>query len=176
MKAGVRVAAGSDLRISSISQKQFERLLSELVAVYDSAYQGGPQRTYRTRHPTDEYLRWLYKGDPRGFFVAWEGRHIVGFASMHGEWTRDGKVIAELHELAVRQEAQGRGVGTRLLERALAYARELGRSTVGLWVGEHNYRAARLYKRYGFRRVGTWNEWVRMEMSVNALPVSATEC
>lgn len=176
MTAGVAVATGSDLRISPISQKQFEKLLPELVAVYDSAYQAEPQRTYRTRHPTDEYLRWLYEGDPRGFFVAWEGRRILGFASVHGQWTRGGRVIAELHELAVRQEAQGRGVGSRLLERALAYARELGRNTVGLWVGEHNYRAARLYERYGFRRVSTWNEWVRMEMSANGLPVPATEC
>jgi ribosomal protein S18 acetylase RimI-like enzyme len=62
----------------------------------------------------------------------------------------------EVRELYLLASHQGRGLGTLLLERALAWLDETGRSPlyVGVWSGNHG--AQRLYGRYGFRKVGEY--------------------
>jgi ribosomal protein S18 acetylase RimI-like enzyme len=57
--------------------------------------------------------------------------------------------------LAVSEEAQGLGVGTRLLDAVIDSAREADMRTVGLEVVDSNDRALRLYERMGFRRAFT---------------------
>jgi len=62
----------------------------------------------------------------------------------------------ELQRLYVLQEYHGCGVGTQLLNTALA---ELARAYPGpLWVGvwSENHGAQRLYARYGFEKVGEY--------------------
>jgi|SRR6185312_9994765 len=94
----------------------------------------------------------------------------------HGLWiaTRDGRAVAyamagpcglphpdvtavcgELHRLYVRREAQGSGLGVKLLELALGWLERPGRR---LWIGvwSENVGAQRLYARYGFARVGAY--------------------
>lgn len=57
--------------------------------------------------------------------------------------------------LAVRAALRGRGVGTRLLEGALDYARQRGDAAVRLEVVDTNPRAHHLYERMGFVAVKT---------------------
>ncbi|GIJ26173.1 ribosomal-protein-alanine acetyltransferase [Micromonospora qiuiae] len=56
--------------------------------------------------------------------------------------------------VAVRREAQRRGVGRLLLEALLAEAARLGVRTVLLEVAADNARAQRLYAMYGFEPIG----------------------
>jgi len=49
---------------------------------------------------------------------------------------------------------RSQGVGTKLLEAVLDWARSQGFSQVLLWVTEVNEKAQRLYKRHGFVRTG----------------------
>lgn len=61
----------------------------------------------------------------------------------------------ELHRLYVRREAQGSGLGRRMLEAVFGWLERPGRR---LWIGvwSENFGAQRLYARYGFSKVGEY--------------------
>ena len=56
--------------------------------------------------------------------------------------------------LAVLKEAWGQGIGAKLLESLIAYAKEHGIEILNLEVRADNDRAIRLYRRYGFQSIG----------------------
>jgi ribosomal protein S18 acetylase RimI-like enzyme len=60
----------------------------------------------------------------------------------------------QLVRLYVAPERTGGGVGGMLLAASLDRAAQLGSDAVWLGVWEHNTRAQRFYRRWGFRRVG----------------------
>ncbi len=139
--------------------------LSTLVRVYQSAYQDLRQYSYTDPEEVRDYIHWLYRGDPHGLLIAESEGRIIGFVSVHGDWwdRRFQRRTAEIHELAVVKEYQGRGVGSALFLAALNYARAVDCEFASLWVGEENWVARNWYLRLGFREVGTgWGEWVRM--------------
>jgi len=85
--------------------------------------------------------------DPDGFFTERVDGKLAGFC-----WTKvhdDG--VGEIYLVAVGREFGGRGMGHRLLNRALGYLKE-GRScgTVIVYLEESNQPARRLYERSGF--------------------------
>ncbi len=60
----------------------------------------------------------------------------------------------ELRRLYVLDEFQGRGIGSCLLQAALAHPDMAGADCIVLDVWERNHGARRLYERYGFQVVG----------------------
>ena len=93
---------------------------------------------------TDRWRDWL-DGDEALVWVAEEGGHVVGFASLRG---------AKLTTLYVDPVAQGAGVGTRLLaEVEAAAARELE-------VFEANGHGRHFYEARGWRDEGDSGEWL----------------
>lgn len=71
----------------------------------------------------------------------------VGLATLN---RREEKDTLLMDGIAVAAEAQGRGIGTRLLAAICDHARNLGRSHVRLDVIDTNPRARALYERQGF--------------------------
>jgi GNAT superfamily N-acetyltransferase len=64
----------------------------------------------------------------------------------------------ELRQLYVLAQTQGSGLGTRLLERALAWLDQQGHTPIYVGVWSENYGAQRLYARYGFgEKVGEYD-------------------
>ena len=59
----------------------------------------------------------------------------------------------EMHLLAVLSEHRGRGVGARLVEAAVATARQDGWKQMVLWTQPSMHSAQRLYEAHGFVRV-----------------------
>jgi mycothiol synthase len=147
----------------SIHHEDLRPILPQLVALYRQAYRGLEEYAYRTDREVAEYLRWLYKRDPQGFLVARLDGELVGFIATDARWVDySGERIGEIHELAVDGRVQGRGIGKALCLAGLDALRSRGHRRFGLWVGEQNTRAQRLYEKLGFKKIGQWGIWVRM--------------
>ncbi|WP_405752093.1 GNAT family N-acetyltransferase [Streptomyces sp. NBC_00012] len=64
--------------------------------------------------------------------------------------------VVTLGPMYLLNEAQGEGVGGRLMSEFLAWA---GNASMRLWVTEYNERAVRFYERYGFKATGEREIW-----------------
>jgi ribosomal protein S18 acetylase RimI-like enzyme len=94
------------------------------------------------------YGLWLAERDRRAIGYALAGPCLI----RHAEVT---PACGELQRLYVRAEAQGSGLGVRMLEQALGWLERPGRRLwIGVWSG--NVGAQRLYGRYGFAKVGEY--------------------
>ena len=87
------------------------------------------------------------------FEVVEDGGRIVGTVGL----VPAGDGVFELRKMYLAREARGRGLGKRLLERALAAARERGGRRVELETASCLVEAIGLYRRYGFQPVSGGN-------------------
>lgn len=90
-------------------------------------------------HTDDETFRWVRDIviPQQTVWVAASEDGIDGYIAMTAD---------ELNDLYVRPGAQGKGVGTALLDKA----RELSAGTLRLWTFQRNSRARDFYERRGF--------------------------
>ena len=70
--------------------------------------------------------------------------------------------------IAVEAHARGQGVGQRLLQQAIAFARETGASYVNLFVDPTNTRAIASYRRAGFVEVGERDQLIEMRIDLSS--------
>ncbi|MDK9697267.1 MAG: helix-turn-helix domain-containing GNAT family N-acetyltransferase [Siculibacillus sp.] len=91
--------------------------------------------------------------DPRreASFIAEVDERIVGAVFV----TRKDDEVAKLRLLHVESEMRGRGIGTRLVDACVRFARERGYRTLTLWTNDVLVEARRLYERAGFRLVAS---------------------
>ena len=84
------------------------------------------------------------------YFVALSRGTTVGFVDVEVQADGNAKMLG----LAVLKELQGKGLGRRLLEKALEFALEKNCQKMFLLVSEDNAIALKLYQKYGFVRKG----------------------
>ena len=102
-------------------------------------------------------------------FFAIEGDTVLGTAAA----VPYAPSVIELGKMAVAPEGQGRGIGQRLGEAVIAFARESGAQTLFLLSNAKLTTALRLYERLGFVHVpldhshGYARAGVRMEMRLD---------
>jgi len=95
---------------------------------------------------------------PENTLVAELGGKIVGFACYGESQERDIPSHGEVYAIYVLKEAQGLGIGRKLMDAALE---KLSRfDTISLWVLKGNGPAIGFYTHYGFRLDGTEKEIV----------------
>lgn len=104
----------------------FEALVAEILAAY-----------IRAHDPAME----------RAFIAEIEGKRLGSvFCVQSGE-----PGIAKLRLFLLEPDARGLGLGRRLLDACLGYARERGYSRMVLWTHESHRAACALYQKAGFR-------------------------
>ena len=91
-----------------------------------------------------------------GFIVAEMDEQIVGFFvvtthSTHPWWDREVKSWCEIVELHVYHKLWRRGIGTKLVLKALEYAKSKGAEAIYVVTEEKNIRARGLYEKCGFK-------------------------
>lgn len=120
------------------------------VALNARVFAHHPEQGSLTRADLDLRLRepWF---DPEGFHLALLDGELVAFV-----WTKrePGAEDAEIYVVGTAEEAQGRGIATRLLTDALARLREQGVRHVQLYVEGDSAAAVHLYERRGFDVAG----------------------
>jgi len=147
------------LRIRNVRKEELKRL----VPLYLEAYRGLEEYAEHGHDDAEDYLEWLYATCPEGFFVAELNGEIVGFLACNPRWRGpDDRPTCEIHEIVVSPQHRHKGVGRRLMDRALALGERRGCPTATLWVGRRNSRALAWYKKLGFEVVGSWGRWLRM--------------
>ena len=89
-----------------------------------------------------------------GVFVAEQDGRVTGYVYAALEplsWKELRGPAGFIHDVAVEEEARRCGVGTQLVEVAVAWLRERGAPRVILWSAAPNEAAQRLFRRLGFR-------------------------
>ncbi|MBM3245259.1 MAG: N-acetyltransferase [Candidatus Omnitrophica bacterium] len=80
----------------------------------------------------------------RDFWVFVEDKKILGCAALHISW----ETLAEIKSLAVKESAQGRGIGKDLISACIKEARELGAKRIFVLTYRYKY-----FQKLGFKRV-----------------------
>ena len=96
------------------------------------------------------------------FFLALDGEKIVGNACVDGmrnQRLRHRRNLA----ITVLRDYWGRGIGSGLMERMIAFARESGAELLSLEVRSDNERAKALYRKFGFVSFGTFPKFFKID-------------
>jgi len=91
------------------------------------------------------------KEQPNGVFVAIMNGKVVGFAIvMYRQWL----TIAHLDYIQVKTDLMNKGVGHRLMEKCVTWAREKSARIIYTETGKNNERAIKFYQKHGFQITG----------------------
>lgn len=97
-------------------------------------------------------------------FLAYRGRSPIGFTICFlGFSTFQARPLINIHDIFVKSELRGHGIGRLLLDRIEAQARSINCARLTLEVREDNHPARALYRRVGFCRAEVGSERVPME-------------
>ncbi len=132
-------------------------------ATYDGIYGAARVEAITAEWHSIEALRQHLEKPYSEFVVADSGAGLLGvaFASMIEEG------VSQLHMLYVAPEAQGRGIGSELLQEMESAFPDA--TTMRLEVEAANSNAIAFYTRRGFRKAGSTNDCVRPESGLPAL-------
>lgn len=134
--------------------------LPVLTAIYNAAVSGTSHTGHLTPLSIDERRSWwLAHQDPRyPVLVADTGTQILGYASL-SQW-QDTPVYAHTAEssLYLAPDAQGRGLGTALMQALLEEARRLGHHVVLARIWSQNAPSVAMCRKCGYQVIGTQRE------------------
>lgn len=108
-----------------------------------------------------EYLRQVQADRGSVYYSAWRGEKMIGAGSLSGLLRR----MSHRGEAAVSviKDEWNQGIGSMLLEKLIAYARENEIEFLDLTVRRDHASAIRLYEKCGFQRVGTIPAYFKIE-------------
>lgn len=143
-----------DVRIVQALVTEAYALADIAARTYADAYRAG-MRPDDLRQHVEAVLspqRWRDYLAADTVLVARIGNEIVGYVQFGPTLGAD---AAEIKRLYVDAPWQGRGLGSRLLQAAIAALETAGADTLWIDVWHDNAGAQRLYERFGFVAVGT---------------------
>ncbi|AFZ82569.1 bifunctional tRNA (adenosine(37)-N6)-threonylcarbamoyltransferase complex dimerization subunit type 1 TsaB/ribosomal protein alanine acetyltransferase RimI [Candidatus Kinetoplastidibacterium crithidiae] len=73
--------------------------------------------------------------------------------------------VAHLLRIAVHEDIQNIGIGSKLLDECIKISKDNGLSSIIIEVGEHNINAVNFYKKHGFAKIGIRKNYYILENS-----------
>lgn len=120
----------------------------------------GPSATVEQEQ---EYLRAMAENPTSAFFVARLDGRMVGTLSFRAMTLARASHRAEIG-ISVLKECWGKGVGSRLMEAAIDFAKNnAGVEIISLEVRADNTRAQALYRKYGFEEIGRFPGFFKID-------------
>ena len=121
------------------------------------------QETYTGLMPQDQITKrtlesrqQIARDYPENTFVALLDGKVVGFSCYHSYYGDDLPGWGEVQALYVLQEAQGLGIGRKLMDAAMQALSAY--ESIALWVLKGNEKAIGFYEHYGFRLDGAQSQ------------------
>lgn len=108
-----------------------------------------------------EYIEMMYADPHSVLHVAVRGDDVVGTVSLNG-LPRRMSHRAELG-ITVLMSEWGKGLGNRLMETVIEYAKNSGIEIIELAVRSDNERAIRLYNKHGFESIGEYKSYFKID-------------
>lgn len=108
----------------------------------------------------EEVFDKFIKKETRKIFVA-EGENggFLGYIFVgEGSSMMSGVTHGFIYDIFVKEEFRGRGIGTKLIEKAESYCRQRGYSRIMLMVSPNNQSAVGLYAKIGFKAIHVYME------------------
>ncbi len=100
-----------------------------------------------------QFIKDRIESDESDIFIAIDGNSAAGFVQLYPSFCSvDACKIYILHDLYVDENYRGAGVGKRLMNRALLWAKENGAGRIDL-LTEHTNHAQYLYEKLGYKKV-----------------------
>ena len=164
--------------LDALSEEDQRRLVAAMDTVHDVLSQAPPAAGFVLRGPRPGDLGWIVQrhGALYAEQYGWDESFEALVAQIVAEYARDhdprreaawiaevdgepaGCVLcvrrdddtAQLRLLLVHPRARGRGIGGRLVEECLRFAKRAGYARITLWTNDVLHEARRLYERAGF--------------------------
>jgi len=150
-------------RLDAADLRAYKALRDRMLELYPEAFTSDASAERGRR--ADDYLPRLGLDRPDGGHLvlgAWLGGELVGAIGLERDRRDKVRHIGHVIGMMVKPEAQGRGVGRRLLAAAVGEARAAGLELLTLSVTEGNTGAVHLYERAGFERFGVLRKALRI--------------
>ncbi|HUR63098.1 MAG TPA: GNAT family N-acetyltransferase [Candidatus Thermoplasmatota archaeon] len=140
----------AEARIRPGTPADMEWVRTRKVAVYAEEFGYGPVFGTYVAQTIPPFLHGLDPAKDRTW-VAEDAQGIAGFIAIHHDAERPG--WAKLRWFLVERRARGTGLGRRLFDASLAFARQAGYQGVHLHTVSDLVEARKMYERAGFRLV-----------------------
>jgi ribosomal protein S18 acetylase RimI-like enzyme len=122
--------------------EDIKEILSEYPSPTDRAW---------SENMVEEMMSAALREQPDGVFVAVKGGKVVGFAIViYRDWFN----IAYLDYIQVKTDHINKGIGHRLIEKCVNWAREKSARIIYTETGKNNERAIKFYQKHGFQVTG----------------------
>lgn len=109
----------------------------------------------------EHFLENLSKSTHSTLLLAFDGKTIVGNGCIDGNGNPRFRHRRNL-AISVRKPYWGNGIGSELMRRLIAFAKDSGAEVISLEVRSDNERAKALYRKFGFTRYGVYEKFFKL--------------
>ena len=136
------------IRIEQATTEHIPQMADLLAVLFSEEVEFRPDREKQIRG-----LRMIIGAPERGnLFIATEEDEVVGMVSLlFTISTANGAPACWLEDMVIRPDHRGMGIGTRLLQHAVVYAKSHGFTRITLLTDRVNEKTVRFYERNGFQ-------------------------
>ncbi len=154
-----------DIRLCKSKDIEATGVFYDRVVLWLENHVNYPKWEYKV-YPSRQFVEDTVKAET--LYICTDGEEIVGAFVLNddpqgdyrkGDWTKDldeGKFLV-IHSLAIAPEAQGQGLGGRVIDFCIDEAKKRGYSSIRLDVVPDNIPAKKLYEKNGFTYSGDYD-------------------